>query len=64
MQPDTKPVKLCCCINRGSMALGATADDTLVGRGQTVNIGMACKNDSTTNIQGINAKIVECAPRQ
>eukprot|EP00966_Prymnesium_polylepis_P045223 1047625-Prymnesium_polylepis.1 len=59
VQPDTKAVYLCCCINRGTMTLGATADDTLVGRGQTLSIGMACRNDSTTEIQGIGAKISE-----
>ena len=47
MEPQTTKVKLLCCINRGTMALGATVDDTVCGRGSSVSVGMACKNDST-----------------
>ena len=59
VEPDTQKVKFCCCINRGSMTLGTTLDDAAIGRGETMGVGVACKNDSTSPIQGIRITVVE-----
>ena len=52
-------VNFCCCFNRGQMSLGVTFDDTSIARGDAVNVGMACKNESTSEIQGITVAIYE-----
>lgn len=59
VEPDTQQVNFCCCFNRGSMTLGATLDDTAVGRGGTVGVGLACKNDSTSEILGMHIVVTE-----
>ena len=59
VEPETTQVNFCCCFNRGQMSLGVTFDDTSIARGDAVNVGMACKNESTSEIQGITVAIYE-----
>ena len=59
VEPDTQQVNFCCCFNRGSMTLGASLDDTAVERGGTVGVGLACKNDSTSEILGVDIEVTE-----
>jgi hypothetical protein len=59
MPPDTQAVKVCCCINRGSMTLGAMLDTALTTRNDQLNLSFACKNDSTTALVGVDCVITE-----
>lgn len=59
VEPDTQRVNFCCCFNRGSMSLGTTVDDTSVGRGGALGVGLACKNDSTSEIVGVEVVVTE-----
>ncbi len=59
VQPDTQQVNFCCCFNRGSMSLATTVDDTSIGRGETLGVGLACRNDSTSEILGVDVEVTE-----
>lgn len=58
-QPETALVNLCCCLSRGSMTLGAVVDETFLGRGQTLGVGIAVKNESAAKVHGLFVKIYE-----
>lgn len=57
--PSTTAVKMLCCINRGRMTVGAVATDTLISRGETFNMNVALKNESTAKIDAMRAEIEE-----
>ena len=59
LKPSTTRVKFCCCVNKGSMTLGATIDDTVVGRGQAISAVVAASNDSTTDVKSIRVRVHE-----
>jgi len=44
---------------RGTVTIGAAIDDTQVGRGQEVDIFLACHNDSTAIIQNVSITLYE-----
>ena len=47
--------------NKGRVYVAASLTDTHVGRGDTLDLFLACRNDSTTEIQRVSAKIIEHA---
>ena len=57
--PQSTPVNLCCCLGRGRITLGAGVDDTLLGRGQAVGVGVAVKNESTAKARRLYVNITE-----
>ena len=57
--PQTVPVKLCCCFDRGQIHIGAGMDDTLLGRGQSVGVGIAVQNESSKKLESLEATITE-----
>ena len=57
--PQTVPVKLCCCFDRGQIHIGAGVDDTLLGRGQSVGVGIAVQNESSKKLESLEATITE-----
>ena len=57
--PQTVPVKLCCCLDRGKIHIGTGVDDTLLGRGQSVGIGIAVLNESSKRLECVTATIKE-----
>ena len=57
--PQTVPVKLCCCFDRGQIHIGAGVDDTLLGRGQSVGVGIAVQNESSKRLASVEATITE-----
>lgn len=44
---------------QGTCTLGVSVEDTHVGRGCTLDVHMACRNESTTDIRRINVKLIE-----
>ena len=57
--PQTVPVKMCCCFDMGKIHIGAGVDDTLLGRGQSVGIGIAVQNESSKKLECVTATIKE-----
>ena len=57
--PQTVPVTLCCCFSRGKIHIGAGVDDTLLGRGQRVGVGIAVQNESSKKLECVTATIQE-----
>lgn len=58
-QPKTTPINLCCCCGRGSMTVGAVVNETVLGRGQTVGVGIAVKNESSVKVGLLYVQIKE-----
>ena len=57
--PSTTRVKFCCCVNKGTMSLGSTVDDTVLARGQNISVGVAAKNDSTVDVKAVRVTVTE-----
>lgn len=57
--PETVPVKFCCCFDRGCIHLGVGVDDTLLGRGQSVGLGVAIQNESSQHLDSVSVTIQE-----
>jgi hypothetical protein len=58
-QPNTVNVKFCCCLNRGSMTVGAHMEDTVLEKGQTAKLSLSCRNNSTVRVHKLEAKLVQ-----
>jgi hypothetical protein len=58
LMPRKQDVKLCCW-SLGSVVLGASVEDVVIGRGEPFSIRLVCKNESTATIRGITCKVTE-----
>lgn len=58
-RPDTQRIRLLCCLNRGTVSLGAKVDATHLERGTDTAVSIACYNDSTVQVRSITASLVE-----
>jgi hypothetical protein len=59
VQPVTVNIKTCCCFSRGDITFGAAADDTRVGKNETIKVDFGCKNEATTEIQYVEAYVYQ-----
>jgi len=53
--PSIRPVNMCCCINRGTMALGARMETTALAKGQAAAISFSCRNHSSVDVRYVQA---------
>jgi len=51
-------VNLCCCVNRGQVALAADFDKGAYAAGETARVHAIIKNDSKENVQRMEVKLV------
>jgi hypothetical protein len=58
VEPTSIPIKTI-FLNRGSVVLGASVDNTQVGRGQELFIRLACQNNSAVDILSVRITIQE-----
>jgi len=59
VEPVTERIMFCCCFHRGDITFAAKVDDTRKGRGESVRIDFASKNESVAEIQYVEASIRE-----
>ena len=59
IQPAIVPVNVCCCIGKGKMTIGATTSNNSVGRGQEIEVKVACLNESSESIQFVDIALVQ-----
>ncbi len=57
VQPVTRPIKTCCCFNRGDVTFGANVDDTRVGCGESMKVDFGCKNESGIEIETVQGEL-------
>jgi len=57
--PDTQTVNICCCINKGTMTLGANADRGVVSGGECINVDYSYRNESTVPILGVHVALTQ-----
>jgi len=57
VQPVTVDIKSCCCFSRGDITFGAAADDTRVGKNESIKVDFGCKNKATTEIKYVEAYV-------
>jgi hypothetical protein len=59
MQPSPISIDKLGIVGKGKLCLGARVDDTHIGRGQTLDIYLACRNLATCDIVRVEVKLVE-----
>jgi hypothetical protein len=59
VQPTTYQLKSFGVIKKGSITLGTSVADSHIGRGQTLKISIASRNDASVNIERVRVKLVE-----
>jgi hypothetical protein len=58
-EPSSVKVKLCCCLNRGTMTVGAHMEDTVLEKGETAKLSLSCRNNSTVRVQKVEANLTQ-----
>lgn len=58
-EPAVEPINFCCCWNRGVMILGVWTDTTILFKGSTAMLRMACRNESSVQAQNVQAQLME-----
>lgn len=56
--PVQENVKFLCCINRGHIIFGARDTDTLLDKGESVQMSMSCRNRSSIKVRKVTAQLV------
>jgi hypothetical protein len=59
IEPKTETIKSMGFLNTGSVTFGASVDDTQAGRGQQIDVALACVNNTTIDIRSVEIKLVE-----
>ena len=59
IEPTSSDIRLFYCIPRGNISFTADVSDTSVGIGETVEIGLGCKNESETRIKFARASVMQ-----
>lgn len=58
-EPTTHELKQARILSKGHLSVGACVDNSHVGRGQTMRVSVACRNDSLCDIDRIRVKLTE-----
>lgn len=59
IEPKTETIKSMGLLNAGCVTFGACVDNTQVGRGQEIDVSLACLNNTTVAIRSVEVKVVE-----
>ena len=59
VQPTTYQLKSFGVLKKGSITVGASVADSHIGRGQTLKISIASRNDASVNIERVRVKLME-----
>jgi hypothetical protein len=59
VQPISIPISSFNVIQSGELVVGARVEETAVGRGQTIRLRLACRNESTIEIRRVAIKLQE-----
>lgn len=59
LEPKTEKITSMGVVTKGSITFGVGVDDTHVGIGQELVLSVACRNDTTVDIQHVCVKVVE-----
>ena len=51
------PINFCFCSKKGSIALGASISNTVLGKGDTFVVGVGCVNESSLDIEHIQIEL-------
>lgn len=58
-EPVERAVNFCCCWNQGNIVFGAKVLDTRLDMGETCQIHLSIRNNSTVEIQKVGAKLYQ-----
>lgn len=59
IEPKTEPIKSMGIRTIGSVTFGVMLEDAHIGRGTSLKLAIACRNDSTVDIRRVEIKLVE-----
>jgi hypothetical protein len=59
IQPASHELKAAGMFSKGTVSIGASVTDSQVGRGQDLDLHLACRNDSTAAIRRVDIKLFE-----
>jgi len=59
LEPKTQEITSMGVLSKGSVTFGVAADDTHIGKGQELVLSVACRNDTTVDIEHVCVKVVE-----
>jgi hypothetical protein len=59
VQPTSYPISTLKLFKDGEVMLGASVEDSAVGRGHAVDLHLACRNDSKIDIRRVSLQLVE-----
>lgn len=58
-QPTTYDLKQAKILSKGLLSVGACVENSFMGRGQELRVSVACKNDSSVDVDRVRIKLVE-----
>jgi Arrestin (or S-antigen), C-terminal domain/Arrestin (or S-antigen), N-terminal domain len=59
VEPTTHEVKAFGLLNKGFLSVGASVENSMVGRGQTLRVSLASRNDTSVDLTRVRVKLVE-----
>jgi hypothetical protein len=59
VKPQTHELKRLGVLNKGCLSVGVSAENSRIGRGQTLKVSVASRNDTSLNIVRVQLKLVE-----
>jgi hypothetical protein len=59
IEPKTERIKSLGFLDVGTVTFGASVNDTQVGRGNEIDVAIACRNNSTVDIRSVEFKLIE-----
>ena len=59
VEPTTHEIKAYGILNKGFLSLGATVENSRVGRGETLHVSMASRNETSVDLTRVRVKLVE-----
>ena len=59
IEPTSFTIKAAKLFTKGTVSMGASVTDSQVGRGQALDLHLACRNQSTTEIRRVEIKLIE-----
>lgn len=57
--PEMEAINFLCCISQGAITVAARVADTKLDQGEILNVGLACRNDSSSEISAITITLVQ-----
>lgn len=58
-EPVREQVKMLCCLNRGSITVGAFMADTCLEKGETAQLTLSCLNNSAVGVKRVEAVLMQ-----